>query len=385
MHNLKVKALCGLSVLMIGSTMSLPVLADSFAYTPITGPAASANNAFAFDKDFVMSKDATIPAATFNYAIAPGAEIAPTATTVGVKPGPAGAAIADVVYVTADTDATVTESGTEKTATKQAKVDLSACSFSEPGVYRYIITESGTNNGVTNDAKTKRTLDVYIENGADKTLQVAGYAFYEGEKTDAPSKTAETATGKSEGYTNTYDTYDLTFGKEVKGNFGSLDQYFEFTVTIAADEGTVLQVDISDADATPASNTATTKTTAANPTTLTAGANGITQKFYLHDGQYITIKDLPANATYSVTEDREDYQSANGIVAADNDDSVAHTDPQSGSITADVKTGYTNTRNTVTPTGVAGSLTSMLPGILTIGAGALGAGSIVAVRRKKKK
>ena len=128
-----------------------------------------------------------------------------------------------------------------------------------------------------------------------------------------------------------------------------------------------------------------TKTTAANPTTLTAGANGITQKFYLHDGQYITIKDLPANATYSVTEDREDYQSANGIVAADNDDSVAHTDPQSGSITADVKTGYTNTRNTVTPTGVAGSLTSMLPGILTIGAGALGAGSIVAVRRKKKK
>ena len=116
--------------------------------------------------------------------------------------------------------------------------------------------------------------------------------FYEGTKTDAPSATATEATGKSEGYRNEYVTCDLEFGKEVKGNFGSLDQYFEFTVVLGnMAEGTVLNVDLSDADATPHASDANEVTTADNPTSLTVGADGtVTQKFYIHDGQYIVIK-----------------------------------------------------------------------------------------------
>lgn len=368
---------------MASGLLVTPAMADTFSYTPINGEAATSADAFKFDKDFQMAKDACIPAATFSYSITPGEPVNATATTAGVKPGPAGATIADVVYTTNDQTATVTTEGNTKTATKQATVDMSVCSFTEPGVYRYIITESGTNNGVTNDSETKRTLDVYVENGANNTLQIAGYVFYTGEKTDAPSKTATEATGKSEGYTNTYDSYDLTFGKEVKGNFGSLDQYFEYTVTLDVPEGTVLSVDVSGADATPHPSDATTKTTSANPTTLTAGASGINQKFYLHDGQYITIKEIPANAAYSVTEDNEDYAKTNGIVAADNKNSVAHSDAQTGTMTADIKTGYTNTRDTVTPTGVLNGVGTYLLGGGLIVAGAVAIGTFIAVKRKR--
>lgn len=364
---------------------ALPTMADNtFSYTPITGEAATSDDAFSFDKDFVMNKDACIPAATFSYAIAPGAAVNPTATTAGVIPGPTGATIADVVYSTneqASANMTIDVSGDTKTATKKATVDMSSCSFSEPGVYRYVITESGTNNGVTNDSQLKRTLDVYVEDSGSGVLQIAGYVFYAGEKTDAPSKTATQATGKSEGYTNTYDSYDLTFGKEVKGNFGSRDQYFEYTVTLDVPEGTVLSVDISDADATPHDSDSTTVTTAANPTTLTAGANGITQKFYIHDGQYITIKEIPANAAYTVSENNEDYTKTDGIVAADNDEGVAHTDAQSGTMTADVKTGFTNTRDTVTPTGVF--TPGVTTGIVVMTGAAVGLGTFIAVRKRR--
>ena len=377
MKNIKRKVTIGMAVMAASAILTTPV----FAYTPIAGTAAG----FQFEKDFVMSKNATIPAATFSYSIVPGAAIAATATTAEVIPGPAGASIADVVYTTGDTTATVTESGGTKTATKNVPVNLSGVSFPAPGIYRYVITESGTNNGVTNDPVAKRTLAVYVQNATGGVLDIGGYVLYEGEKTEAPSKTASVATGKSEGYTNEYDTFDLSFGKEVKGNFGALDQYFEYTVTIAADQGTVLNVDISGADATPAATASTKKTVAANPTTLTAGANGITQKFYLHDGQYITIKDLPANAAYSVTEDAEDYVQAAGIAAADNAGGIAYTGSASGTITADVKTGFTNTRETITPTGIAGEISNMLPGILAIGAGVIGAGSFIAVKRKKQK
>ena len=360
---------------------------NTFSYTAINGKAASAADAFKFDKNLTMDANACVPAATFSFSISPISQgIAGTSTTAEVKPGPAGATIANVVFTTnnSDNSATVTTSGTTKTANKKATVDMSACSFTEPGVYRYIITESGTNNGVTNDSQLKRTLDVYVEDNGSGVLQIASYVLYTGEKTTAPAKAASTPTDKSTGYTNTYTTYDLTFGKEVKGNFGSKDKYFEYTVTLTGiTQGTVLTVDVTNADATPHASDATTVTTAANPTSLTAGASGIAQKFYLHDGQYITIKDVPANTTYSVTEASEDYTSAQGIVAADNADGVAHTGAVSGTLTADVKTGYTNTRETTTPTGIF--TPGITAGIIIAAGAAAGIVSYAVVKTRKNR
>lgn len=366
-----------------------PMTTFASGYTQINGKAANATGACKFDKNLTMDVNACVPAATFSFAIEPASSTIPgTATTAEVKPGPTGAAIANVVYTTnnSDSSATVTTSGTTKTAKQEVAVDMSACSFTEPGVYRYIITESGTNNGVTNDTQTKRTLDVYVKdvNGA-LVIDSNSYVLYTGEKTDAPAKAASDVTNtKSTGYTNTYNTYDLTFGKEVKGNFGSKDKYFEYTVEITVPQGTVLNVDVtSKADVTPHESDSTTVTTKANPTQLTATTGKITQKFYLHDGQYITIKDIPANAEYKVDENNEDYTKTNGIVAEDNADGVAHTGAQTGTMTADVKTGFTNTRDTVTPSGVF--TPGLTAGVIIMAGAAAGIVSYVVVKSRRNK
>ena len=343
----KILVLC-LSILTV---LSMTVTAFA-AYTPIKGSA----DGFKFNKVLSMDKNANTPAATFSFSVAQGAAVPAGEGTAAVKAGVGTPSIANVVFTANEAGTT---SDNTKTVTKQATVDLSDCSFTEPGIYRYIITEAAsTVAGVTNDSTPTRTLDVYVidDNG---TLKVDGYVLYEGTKTDGPSVDGGQVT-KSEGYTNTYATYALEFGKEVKGNFGSLDQYFEFTLTLSGlTSGAVFNVDLSKAEATTSAGT--------NPTTLTVGADGtVTQKFYLHDGQYVKVLGLPPGAKYDLTENALDYTSANGITAEDNVLQVAHTDAVSNQtgITGDVNTGFTNTKNVVTPTGIANSILTFMPAVL---------------------
>lgn len=351
----KIFVLC-LSILTV-----LSMTVTAFAYESITGPA----NEFKFNKVLSMDKDANTPAATFSFSVAPGAAVPAGNGTAAVKAGVGTPSIADVAFTANEAGTT---SGDTKTVTKQATVNLSGCTFTEPGIYRYIITEAASSvAGVTNDTTATRTLDVYVidNNG---TLKVDGYVLYEGTKTDGPPSAGGQVTGKSEGYTNTYTSYFLEFGKEVKGNFGSLDQYFEFTLTLSnVAPGAVFQVDLSKADANPTTNAATEVTVAANPTTITVGNDGtVTQKFYLHDGQYIKIKGLSADAKYTLTENAHDYTSAEGIAAADNADGVAHSGAVSNTtgMSADVLTGFTNTKTVVTPTGIANSIMTFMPAVL---------------------
>ena len=353
----KILVLC-LSILTV---LSMTVTAFA-AYTPINGTA----DGFKFNKVLSMDKNANTPAATFSFSVAPGAAVPAGTGTLEVKPGVGTPTIADVTF-TANEAGTVSDN--TKTVTKQVAVNLSGCSFSEPGVYRYIITEAAsTVAGVTNDATPTRTLDVYVQTNSNGALEIMGYVLYEGTKTDAPSATATTATGKSEGYVNTFTTYALEFGKEVKGNFGSLDQYFEFTLTLSGlAPGAVFNVDLSHADANPVETEATKVTVAANPTTITVGSDGtVTQKFYLHDGQYIKVLGLPNGTKYTLSENAHDYTSAEGISAADSALGTAHTDAVSNStgITGDVNTGFTNTKNAVTPTGIANAVLTFMPAIV---------------------
>ena len=101
-----------------------------------------------------------------------------------------------------------------------ATLDFSAVQFTEPGVYRYIITESGSNQGITNDADLTRVLDVYVNDASadvdgtfTKKLTIAGYVLHSNEN-DEPDVAAGADFGstgayvatKSQGFTNSYDT-----------------------------------------------------------------------------------------------------------------------------------------------------------------------------------
>ena len=180
-------------------------------------------------------------------------------------------------------------------AIKTMRLDFTDCGFTEPGIYRYVITEDNSaQDGVTYDPTLTRTIDVYVADATytpytsgaagetQNKLRIAGYVMYKGTVADAPAKPgtanpgtaskledglANTAKGdngayygtpngyevsgqtKSEGFKNSYITHDITFSKEVTGNQASRDKFFKFKVEIKnATIGNVFDVDITNAE-----------------------------------------------------------------------------------------------------------------------------------------
>ena len=279
------------------------------------------------------------------------------------------------------------DKATEKYAKKTATLDFSACKFTEPGIYRYIVTESGENQGVTNDADATRVVDVYVNDASDGEgykLTIAGYVLHSNAD-DAPDVSLGENNGsagayvgtKSQGFTNSYDTSDITIRKEVSGNQASRNKYFEFTVNIAgAVPGTVYDVDLTKAETTTQSNAATIKDNEGktNPTKLTVGPDGtVTQKFYLAHGQEIKIQGIAKDSTYNVTENAEDYKSTAAGV-------TDYTDATNGTVVStDLKTSYLNTRDGVIPTGVIMTV-APFAAVTLLG----GVGAVTMVMKKRK-
>lgn len=93
---------------------------------------------------------------------------------------------------------------------------------------------------------------------------------------------------------NKYEAGSLSISKTVTGNLGDKSKYFAFTVTLTGEEG---------------------KTYAAEPFEVTGGSNqsnpdsiaiGTSETFYLHDGETITIANLPYGVSYTVVETPDD-------------------------------------------------------------------------------
>lgn len=365
-----------------------------------------------FDKYLVMDSQANVPNATFSYAVTAGnAKVYNVAgkkfqVLAGVDVGKitmagVGTTAANTIaYTPADTTANDEntmvknyDKTTEKYAKKTAELDFSNVQFTEPGVYRYIITESGTNQAITNDADLTRVLDVYVEDatGTDsvKKLKIAGYVLHASEDEITLGEdwgtTGTNPTGKSQGFTNSYDTSDLTLRKQVTGNQASRDKYFEFTLNIEnAQPNTKYDVVIDDADAISGTNAATIEANAgqANVRSITTdGAGKATQKFYLQHGQQVTVQGIAKDTTYAVTENTEDYKSTANKADAHVVEIKANTDSAevNGTIASkDLTTGYLNTRDGVIPTGVIMTVAPFAAVTL------LGAAGMVTIKMRKK-
>ena len=418
-----VKGSLGAIALASAMTMSMgtPVFAlqrDNVYSTEIGGEKTTT-----FDKYLVMDKQAEVPNASFTYAVTAGT--AKAYDVAGKKFAVLAGVDADKVTMagvgtkTANTitykqgDATLNDKNelvkdyykeTDKYAKKTATLDFSACRFTEPGIYRYIVTESGTNQAVTNDADATRVIDVYVNDASDNAedrearidykLEIAGYVLHSNAD-DAPDvslgenngSTGSYVATKSQGFTNSYDTSDIIIGKKVSGNQASRDKYFEFTVNITgAVPGTVYDVDLSCADATTKTNAATITANEGktNPATLTVGADGtVTQKFYLAHNQSIVIQGVAKDSKYKVTENAEDYKSTPfDAIGADADNRVSEgsADATSGTVASkDIYTGYVNTRDGVIPTGVIMTV-APFAAVTLLG----GAGAVTMVMKKKK-
>lgn len=467
---------------VLAASAVVPSVFAATTYTPVAGTSCN------FNKYLIMDAGDSVPNATFSFTVAPGtARSADTSdnAVMQVLPGVGTPTIADVTF--APGDATVTEAGTnidvardqedrtgtagtdtvqldagEKYATKQATVDFSGITFDEPGIYRYIITETANADhaaaGIIHDTDVDRVLDVYVvDNTTAATPAVTEAWIYEGQEyaTEAEAHlAADTAQGaspgegdytyvthreavpasgganlsvaayvlhtadddvvinttmgsadvataaaalddKTDGFTNEYVSKDLVFKKEVTGNQASRDKWFEFTATLAnvndEDVYTVSLADDGNANTTDGNADATSGTTAAtraanqgktNPTSVTGAQLKAGVKFYLQHGQSIAIRGIAPNATYTVTEDEEDYKKTASVVTGYEDVTTGTIGTVADSNTVSnakaVMTSFQNERSGIIPTGV---LVSVIPGaLLVIGAGA----GLYATKRKKK-
>ena len=375
-----------------------------------------------FEKYLLMDTQANVPNATFTYAVTAGNAKAydvdgkkfqvlagvdvDKIIMAGVGEGAEANKIVFKQGDGSDTHDTTKDAYVKdltegkKYALKTATLDFSKVQFTEPGVYRYIITEGGTNQAITNDADLTRVLDVYVNDASTtdtdgnliKKLTIAGYVLHSNEN-DEPDVAAGENFGsagsytdkKSQGFTNSYDTSDLTLRKEVTGNQASRDKYFEFTLNIdKAQPNTKYDVVIADADATSKTNAATISENAGktNVTSITTGEDGkATAKFYLQHGQQVTVQGIAKDTTYALIENKEDYKSTANTAASPVVTIKTGTDSAevNGTIVSrDLTTGYLNTRDGVIPTGVIMTVAPFAAVTL------LGAAGMVTIKMRKK-
>ena len=202
------------TVIMICSA----VPAFAAAYTAVRG-----DNTHGFKQFLIVDKDAGIPSVEFEYSIAPGQAEAASNGKMAVLAGVGSPAVGKAVFTEGETAGSaaaegITITADEKYAVKTVNFDFSAVSFTEPGIYRYVVTmtssgqqavEYDVQKGSQAESK-KRILDVYVID-QDGTLKVDSYVFHElassvsegeeGGSADVSSAHAKLA-DKSEGFVN---------------------------------------------------------------------------------------------------------------------------------------------------------------------------------------
>ena len=379
-----------IAVLLVVLT-TVPVCADpeTSVYKAIKGTTTT------FKKYLVVDKYADIPGTDFSFTIkaAADSDISQTEGQLEVYAGPDADKVkigmnGKTIFVPGQSTTAGTETDgivkdiNKKYAVNEVTVDFSRISFDQPGIYRYIITEAAQPEGslFTNDEVPTRTLDVYIQDNKGK-LQVQGYVMYKDSV-------------KSDGFINSYMTYELTAGKQVTGNQGSKDKYFKYTITLTGndiEEDRFYTVLGEGYDAEPEKTGSTTYTNMEQPADADGiDGNGIQVKgstlksglvVYLKHGQYIKIAGIPSGTEYEVAEDKENYTST--ASSADNTvtfSSIEAKDSVKGILDSDKVVGFKNKKESVIPTGI---ILSVAPWII-LGVVVVAGIIFFAVRSRKK-
>lgn len=273
-----------------------------------------------FKKDYVVNHG-TAPAETFDFKIKYVSFEDNEGTKKEVDSHPT-VTLGDAVF----------SSALSETGTADVSVAITNYENVALGVYTYEITEVVPE--IKTAGTTYNTTPVYLvvtilndETTENHYVAAIHYRTASGSKTDK--------------ITNQYDAGSLTVGKEITGNMADMSKKFTFTITFNAPTGTEIRGNI-------ASNNQ-------------AGSwNGLTYTIKLGDGETVTLSNIPAGTTYTVTEDNENYVSDNGVFS-DTNKKIAAND-------ADTVT-FTNTLTATVDTGI--SMDSM-PYILLLAVAAMG-------------
>lgn len=166
-------------------------------------------------------------------------------------------------------------------------VKLLGSNYNKVGKYAYTISENDTKiPGITKDAHTYEMIVTVVNKKSTDLDDNTGYGYYVG-MYDADGNKVPAV------FTNTYNSYSLEVKKTVEGNFGDLGDTFTFYITLGKEDGK------EDNYATATVKISDTSNPANNATWTIGGGQ---QTVTLKHGQTITVSNLPAGVTYTVTE-----------------------------------------------------------------------------------
>lgn len=169
-------------------------------------------------------------------------------------------------------------------------VKLLGANFNKVGKYAYTISENDTKiPGITKDNRTLKMIITVVNKTSENLDYNTGYGYYVGLFNQDGSKVDD--------FTNTYNAYNLTVEKVVKGNFADLNDPFTFNITLSKDAN-------KDNNYAGAIVTVSDSTNPANNASW--AIDGTTRTITLKHKQTATISNLPVGVTYTVTETRTD-------------------------------------------------------------------------------
>ena len=166
-------------------------------------------------------------------------------------------------------------------------VKLLGDNYNKVGKYAYTISENETKiPGITKDSHEYEMIVTVVNKENDNLTSDTGYGYFVGMyDADGNKVPAE--------FTNTYNSYSLEVEKTVKGNFGDLNGYLTFYITLGKEAGK------DDNYATATVKVSDTSNPANNASWTIGGGQ---QTITLKHGQTATISNLPVGVTYTVTE-----------------------------------------------------------------------------------
>ncbi len=220
----------------------------------------------------------------------------------------------NTVTIPAIANVTISFDDLTQTTNKNQTVTINVNDYAL-GVYTYKVTEvapTTKTTGVTySEEELYLVLTILRDESGKKYVAAMHYQ-------------SATGTDKSTGFTNTYDSGSLQVTKEITGNMADMDKKFTFTITFTAPAGTQIKKAIS-----------------TDATTGTWSEDGLTYTIDLGHNESVTLSNIPAGTTYTVTEEAGKYESTSSFsddtktISANDQDTVTFTN----TLTSEIDTG----------------------------------------------
>lgn len=309
------------AALLAGAALTCALSTGAFAAEQGEAPTCVAVN-FCTELKPAEGASSDVPGASFGYTVAPGTGVPASGGNLEILAGVGQPKVQDVVFTAGGEDS------------KLSNVDFSGVQFAKPGIYRYVITAKPTDNpDITNDSATTRILDVYVVNDGKGGFCISAFEVLKTPST--PDGSGCYPGEKNDTFVNVYKNYELCVEKCIQGNMADLNKKFDFTIELTGRPGA-------------------TFTYEGKTHTLDQNGKASLTGVKLGNQESVKIFGLTSATSYTVTENISATEGYTTTFAVNGGKVQEGT--KAGPVTMGKQNNgvqFTNTKDSVTPTGLA--------------------------------